>query len=178
MSPCHLYTCTSNIKIAFSDFLLLANYTCLFAALGSVSTAAIRLSIPSLERLGGAVTAEQVTSVTNSFVSWLIMLAIKLSGSYTYSYSLLFFHCCMCLGENSGNENEHPLGHYNHKHQQQTASLFNKRRYAKSPTVQDAFWPIQSLVTCTGVTGRWGLHRMQSGGQKVDRRSLKYCLFV
>ena len=55
-------------KIVFSD-LLLASYTCLFAALDPVSTATIRLSIPSLERLGGAVTAEQVTSFTNGLVS-------------------------------------------------------------------------------------------------------------
>ena len=31
------------------------------------------------------------------------------------------------------------------------------RSYAKSPTVQDAFQPIPGLISCAGVTGRWGL---------------------
>ena len=31
------------------------------------------------------------------------------------------------------------------------------RCYAKSPTVQDAFQPIPGLISCAGVTGRWGL---------------------
>ena len=27
----------------------------------------------------------------------------------------------------------------------------------KSPTVQDTFQPIPGLISCTGVTGKWGL---------------------
>ena len=27
----------------------------------------------------------------------------------------------------------------------------------KSPTAQDGFWPIPGLISCAGVTGRWGL---------------------
>ena len=37
-----------------------------------------------------------------------------------------------------------------------------KERYAyidvqKSPTTQDAFWPIPGLISCAGVAGSWGL---------------------
>jgi len=67
MNSCHI--CTSNIEIVFSQ-LLLASYTFCFAAFVG-STAAIRLSIPSLERFGGVVTAEQVTNFTNMLVSCL-----------------------------------------------------------------------------------------------------------
>ena len=47
-------------------------------------------------------------------------------------------------------------------HEQSTnhTSLKNRpmtRCYAKSPTAQDAIWPIPGLISCTGVTGRWGL---------------------
>ena len=31
------------------------------------------------------------------------------------------------------------------------------RCYAKSPTVQDTFQPILGLISCAGMTGRWGL---------------------
>ena len=39
-------------------------------------------------------------------------------------------------------------------------SLKNRNRpwcYVKLPTVQDAFRPIPGLISCAGVTGRWGL---------------------
>ena len=74
-----------------------------------------------------------------------------------------------------------------HMHEQSTnhISLKNRPRcYTKSPTVQDAFRPIPGLISCTGVTGRWGLHRMQSGGwlySKSGREStisLCSCSFV
>ena len=47
-------------------------------------------------------------------------------------------------------------------HEQSTnhTSLKNRpmtRCYAKSPTVQDAIRPIPGLISCAGVTGRWGL---------------------
>ena len=35
--------------------------------------------------------------------------------------------------------------------------------YAKSRTAQDTFWPIPDLISCTGMTWRLGLHKMQSG---------------
>ena len=42
--------------------------------------------------------------------------------------------------------------------QRTTSPLQNRPRcYAKSPTVQDAFRPIPGLISCAGVTGRWGL---------------------
>ena len=31
------------------------------------------------------------------------------------------------------------------------------RCYVKSPTVQDAFWPIPDVISYAGVTGSWGL---------------------
>ena len=31
------------------------------------------------------------------------------------------------------------------------------RCYAKSPTVQDMFWPILDLISCAGVAGKWEL---------------------
>ena len=68
MSPYHLCTCTLNINLYLVTYCLLVTLVC-FAALDPVSSAAIRLSIPSLERLGAAVTAEQVTSFTNGLVS-------------------------------------------------------------------------------------------------------------
>ena len=42
--------------------------------------------------------------------------------------------------------------------QQTTSPLQNRPGcYAKSPTVQDVFWPTPGLISCTGVTRRWGL---------------------
>ena len=52
-------------------------------------------------------------------------------------------------------------------HEQSTnhISLKNRPRcYTKSPTEQVMFWPIPGLIRCTGVTGRYLMHRMQSGG--------------
>ena len=34
------------------------------------------------------------------------------------------------------------------------------RYYAKSPAMQDVFWLIPGLISCVGVTGRWGLNVM------------------
>ena len=43
--------------------------------------------------------------------------------------------------------------------QRTTVPLKNRPRcYAKSPTAQDVFRPIPSLISCAGVTGGWGLH--------------------
>ena len=46
-------------------------------------------------------------------------------------------------------------------HEQSTNHIsLNKNRprcYAKSPTVQDMFLPILGLISCAGVTGKWGL---------------------
>ena len=45
-------------------------------------------------------------------------------------------------------------------HEQSTNHISLKSRpgcNTESPTVQDAFRPLQSLISCTGVTRRWGL---------------------
>ena len=34
---------------------------------------------------------------------------------------------------------------------------YKTRWYARSPTAQDMFRPIPGLISCTGVSGRWGL---------------------
>ena len=46
--------------------------------------------------------------------------------------------------------------------EQSTNHISLKERYAyidvqKSPTTQDAFWPIPGLISCAGVAGSWGL---------------------
>ena len=43
---------------------------------------------------------------------------------------------------------------------EQSTNLLKENRpgfYLKSPTAQDVFLPIPGLISCTGVTGRWGL---------------------
>ena len=42
---------------------------------------------------------------------------------------------------------------------QQTTSPYKNRPrcYAKSPTVQNMFWPILGLISCAGVAGKWEL---------------------
>ena len=49
-------------------------------------------------------------------------------------------------------------------------SLKNRPRcYGKSPTVQDAFWPIPGLVSCGGVTGRLLPHAQNAVRWVIDR---------
>ena len=48
--------------------------------------------------------------------------------------------------------------HYTVKPSHLTEPHFSRPRcYAKSPTVHDTFGPIPGLISCAGVTGRWGL---------------------
>ena len=49
---------------------------------------------------------------------------------------------------------------HTHTHGQSVNHISLKNRpwcYTKSPTAQDAFRPIPGLISCTGVTRRWGL---------------------
>ena len=61
-------------------------------------------------------------------------------------------------------------------HEQSMNHIFLKKNrprcYIKSPTAQEAFRPIPGLISCTGVTGRWGLicitiHRQLHEGNLV-----------
>ena len=60
------------------------------------------------------------------------------------------------------------LPFYTHEQSMNHISLNNKGRprfYTKSPTGQDIFWTIPGLISCAGVTGRWGLlsHAQNAG---------------
>ena len=73
------------------------------------------------------------------------------------------------------------LALYSFMYEQSMNQISLKNRfgcYAKSPTGQDTFWPIPGLISCTEVTGRWGLlYHAQNvvrwlALSKVDRSSL------
>ena len=57
---------------------------------------------------------------------------------------------------------------YHASHEQSTKHISLTKRprcYAKSPTAQDVFQPIPGLISCAGVTVRWGLpYHAQNGG--------------